>query len=168
MRFIKNHRLLWLLLSFSVALAARAAVKVGDPFPDLTAYGLEGTLPDLPKDKVVLVDFWASWCVPCAQSFPVLEEFHKTYGPKGLVVLGVNVDEKKANMEHFLKAHAVTFSIVRDASHKLAAKAALESMPSSFLIDRHGKVAFVHTGFRHSDIKQFEREIQSLLKQDSK
>jgi thiol-disulfide isomerase/thioredoxin len=168
MRRNRIHLGLCLWLGLSAALAARAELKVGDPLPPLTSFGLEGAVPELPKDTVLLVDFWASWCVPCAQSFPALEQFHKSYGSKGLLVLGVNMDEKKANMEHFLKAHSVSFALVRDAGQKLAAKAGLQSMPSSFLIDRHGKVAFIHTGFRHGDIKQFEREIQSLLAQDSK
>ena len=99
-------------------LTANAALKVGDTLPDLATFKLEGKLPDALKGKVVIVDFWASWCLPCAESFPVLDELQKKYGDK-LVVIGVNVDEKAANMEKFLKKHAVSFTLVRDAGQKL-------------------------------------------------
>ena len=96
-----------------------AAIKVGDAFPDLATYKLEGKLPESLKDKVVMIDFWASWCEPCKDSFPAMEEFHKRYGPKGLVVIAINVDENRADMEAFLKQNRATFTLVRDASQKL-------------------------------------------------
>jgi thiol-disulfide isomerase/thioredoxin len=165
----KRIGLLALLIGLSLALAASADIKVGETFPDLATCKLEGDLPSLPKDKVILVDFWASWCGPCARSFPTMEELQKTYGAQGLIVIAVNVDEKKADMENFLKAHHVTFSVVRDASQKLVEKTGISSMPSSFLIDKNGKVAFTHSGFHGSDTKKdYEREIQSLLKQEHK
>jgi cytochrome c biogenesis protein CcmG/thiol:disulfide interchange protein DsbE len=165
----KRTCLLALLIGLSLTLAASAEIKVGDTFPDLAGFKLEGKLPDLPKDKVVMIDFWASWCEPCAQSFPVMEELQRTYGPHGLVIIAISVDEKKADMEDFLKKHSVTFSTVRDAEHKLVAKAAISAMPSSFLIDRHGRIAFAHTGFHGNTTKtQYESEIQSLLKQEEK
>ncbi len=81
---------------------ASAALKVGDTLPDLASFKLEGKLPASLKGKVVVVDFWASWCLPCAKSFPVLDELQKKYGDR-LVVVAVNVDEKKANMDRFLE-----------------------------------------------------------------
>jgi len=158
-----------LLIGLSLALGASAEIKVGDTFPELAGYKLEGKLPELPKDKVVMIDFWASWCGPCAQSFPAMEELQKTYGPQGLIIIAVSVDEKKGDMEDFLKKHPATFSIVHDAQQKLVAKAGIAAMPSSFLIDKNGKVAFAHSGFHgNATKKQYEREIQSLLKQDQK
>lgn len=148
---------------------ANAAIKVGDSFPDLTGYKLEGKLPDALKDKVVLIDFWASWCGPCAQSFPVMEELQKAYGSQGLVIIAVSVDEKKADMEEFLKSHSVSFTVMRDAAQRLVAKSGIKAMPSSFLIDKSGTVAFAHTGFHGGATrKQYEQEIQMLLKQDQK
>ncbi len=165
----KRTCLLALLFGLILTLPARADIKAGNPFPDLTTFKLEGELPELGKDKVIMIDFWASWCGPCAQSFPTMEELHKTYGPQGLVIIAVNVDEKKADMENFLKTHHVTFPIVRDAKQKLVEKTGISTMPSSFLIDKNGKVAFAHIGFHGSETKkQYEREIQSLLKQDQK
>ncbi len=142
----------------------QAALKVGDALPDLASFKLEGKLPDTLKGKVVIVDFWASWCAPCAKSFPVLDELQKKYGDK-LVIIGVNVDEKKTNMEKFLEKHAVSFTIVRDADQKLVAAAEPTTMPTSFVIDGTGKVCFLHNGFHGEDThKEYLTEIESLLK----
>ncbi|MDB6020925.1 MAG: Redoxin domain protein [Pedosphaera sp.] len=165
----KRTCLLTLLLGLGLAFAANADIKVGDSIPDLATYKLEGTLPDMPKDKVILLDFWASWCGPCGESFPVMEELHKKYASQGLVIIAVNVDEKKADMTDFLKDHPVTFAIMRDARQKLVEKAGIATMPSSFLIDQQGKVAFAHSGFHGSETKkQYEHEIESLLKNNRK
>jgi thiol-disulfide isomerase/thioredoxin len=69
------------------------AAQVGDTLPDLKELGLEGDLPDL-KGKIILLDFFASWCEPCKKSFPVMQSLHQDYASKGLVILAVSVDEK--------------------------------------------------------------------------
>jgi len=143
---------------------AQAALKVGDTLPDFASFKLEGKLPDTLKGKVVIVDFWASWCLPCAKSFPVLDELQKKYADR-LVVLAVNVDEKKSNMEKFLQKHAVGFTVVRDAEQKLVAVVEPATMPTSFILDGEGKVRFLHNGFHGEDTrKEYIAEIESLLK----
>jgi cytochrome c biogenesis protein CcmG, thiol:disulfide interchange protein DsbE len=152
------------ILVLGAALAAAAPLKEGDPFPDLTKFGLEGSLPDL-HGKVVIVDFFASWCGPCKESFPVMEELNQKYGPKGLVIVAVNLDKKKADMEDFLKSHPATFVIVRDADNKLVKQVNIPTMPSSFLLDRNGKIHSFHRGFKGAETKkQYTEEIESLLK----
>ena len=143
---------------------APAALKVGDTLPDLASFQLEGKLPADLKGKIVLVDFWASWCLPCAESFPALDELQKKYGDK-LVVLAVNVDEKEANMKKFLTKHPVSFTIVRDAGQKLVAVAEPQTMPTSFILDGEGKVRFAHKGFHGEKSRaEYISEIESLLK----
>jgi len=154
-----------LLAGLTVRLTA-AGLKQGDPFPDLAAFKLEGNLPSDLKGKVVLVDFWASWCGPCKQSFPVMEELHQRYGGKGLVIIAVSVDEKKSEMEAFLKKGHASFTVVRDVGQKLVEKAGVATMPSSFLLDREGKIRFAHSGYRGEETrKKYAEEIESLLKQ---
>src|SRR6185369_7298556 len=144
---------------------AAAAIKVGDTFPDLGAFKLEGKLPDALKGRVVMVDFWASWCDPCKESFPAMEDIHKRYGPKGLVVIAVNVDEDRGEMEAFLKKNRASFVLLRDPTQKLVEKAGIATMPGSFLIDRDGKVRFVHSGYKGDETKRkYEEEIETLLK----
>ncbi len=150
----------------ALTLAALAGWKSGDVLPDLSAQGLEGKLPEDMKGKVLLVDFWASWCQPCAESFPVLEELHKKYAAEGLVIVAVSADEKKADMEKFLKKRPVTFCVVRDAAQKLVGQADVNTMPTSFLIDRAGKVRFLHDGFHGAETKKkYVAEIETLLKE---
>lgn len=140
-----------------------AELKIGDAFPDLGTQKLEGKLPDTLKGKVVLVDFWASWCAPCAQSFPVMEQLHKQY-PDRLIIIAVSVDEKPAKLQAFLKKHPASFVIVRDAAHTLATAVDADVMPTSFLLDTEGKVRFRHTGFHGEESqKQYLAEIESLL-----
>jgi peroxiredoxin len=143
----------------------QAALNVGDPLPDLSSYKLEGSLPDSLKGKVVVLDFWASWCGPCAESFPVMDELQNKYKDQGLVVLAVSVDEKAAKMENFMKKNPVAFTVLRDAEHKLVATAEPETMPTSFLIDREGKVRYLHNGFHGTATqKEYIAQIESLLK----
>lgn len=142
-----------------------AGVKTGELFPDLTTFKLEGKLPETTKAKVIMVDFWASWCEPCKQSFPVMEELQQRYGKEGLVIIAVNVDENRADMEAFLKKNAVTFAVIRDPNQKLVERTGVATMPSSFLIDREGKVRFLHNGYRGAETKKkYDEEIQGLLK----
>jgi thiol-disulfide isomerase/thioredoxin len=156
-----------LILSIVLALAAvthGAELKVGDTFPDLSKFKLEGPLPQL-SGNVVLVDFWASWCAPCKESFPTMNDLQKRYGPQGLIVIAINVDEKKSDMVDFLKKHSAEFAVVRDATQKFVDKVGISTMPTSLLIDSTGKVRFAHSGFRGEETKKkYEEEIESLLK----
>ena len=148
----------------SSTFAGGKVIKVGDALPDLTTFGLEGKLPDDLKGKVILLDFWASWCGPCKESFPVMEELHKKYGAKGLVILAVNVDEEAGAMKDFLKDHPATFTIVHDATKKLVGTVNIASMPTSLMIGADGKVVSIHKGFHGKETaKQYVAEIEKLL-----
>jgi len=140
-------------------------LKVGDPFPDLAQYQLEGPLPEPWKGKVVLVDFWASWCGPCKASFPVMEELFNQYGKDGLLIIAVNLDDKREKMDAFLKEHPVSFLTVRDATKKLVGAVNIKSMPSSFILDRDGRIVALHNGFHGEETKkQYVQQLEALLK----
>ena len=144
--------------------AGGKGIKVGDTLPELSTFGLEGKLPDDLKGKVVLLDFWASWCGPCKESFPVMDELHQKYAAKGLVILAVNVDETAAAMKDFLKDHPVQFNILHDAAKKLVGTANIASMPTSFLIGKDGKVVAIHKGFHGKETaKEYTAEVEKLL-----
>lgn len=141
------------------------ALEAGQPAPEIQLKDLSGkpvTLSAL-KGKVVIVDFWASWCGPCRQSMPVLEKLSKTYKDKGLVVLGVNIDNDAKSASKFLAEVPVSFVVVNDADKRVARAYAPPTMPSSYIIDKQGRVRQVHAGFKAGDAKQLEAEIQQLL-----
>lgn len=161
-----NRSLVALVLGLAAAPLLHAeGWKEGSSLPDLKTFGLSGKLPDDLKGKVVLIDFWASWCTPCKASFPVMDELQKTYGTNGLVVIAVSVDEKKSAMEKYLKKSPVSFTTLHDSSQKLVTAADVATMPTSFLVDRMGKIRFVHTGFEGDKTKaEYVQQITSLLK----
>jgi thiol-disulfide isomerase/thioredoxin len=134
----------------------------GSALPDLTKFGLSGSVPAL-KGKVVYLDFWASWCGPCKSSFPVLSEWQRTFSKQGFTVLGVSVDETDEDMTRFLAKSPVAFPTVRDAGHKLVGAANVSTMPTSFLIDRKGVIRLVHNGFHKQDASLLQGKITALL-----
>jgi len=161
-----RRALLAALLTMTFPIVCFAGLKQGDKLPDLASFKLEGKLPESLKGQVILLDFWASWCGPCKTSFPVMEELNKKYASQGLTIVAVSVDEKQENMQRFLKSTKVSFTVVRDAQHKLVAAADIKAMPTSFLIDRAGKIRMIHVGFDpDKSPRQYTEEIEELLKE---
>lgn len=117
------------------------------------------------KGKVVLLDFWASWCVPCRKSFPWMNDLQKKYADQGLTVIAVNVDTEKQLAAEFLQATPVQFRIEYDPQGRLATQLNVAAMPTSFLLDRNGKIVNQHAGFREAQLVAREQEIQRLLKE---
>ena len=165
MSFPKLVIVAWAALALAMTTTTRAAeLKVGDTFPDLRQFELVGELPRELQGKIVLVDFWASWCAPCKLSFPVLNDLSARFGARGLVVVGISVDESKAAMQEFLKQNAPRFTVVHDARQKLVQRVDVASMPTSFIMDGSGKVRFIHSGFHGDKTRdEYAREIESLL-----
>ena len=145
---VKNCAALLALALGCVAMASKSAVRIGDAFPDLNSFALEGELPAALKGKIVVVDFWASWCAPCKDTFPMLEELHHRFGKDGLVIIAVNEDKSRPAMNEFLKGNPVTFCVVRDHERKLAARVNVPALPTSYILDREGKVLAIESGVR--------------------
>jgi len=99
------------------------------------------------RGKVVYLDFWASWCNPCRQSFPWMNEIQGTYAKANLVVIGVNVDHERDLADDFLKHSPADFKIVYDPDGTIARRFDFRDMPTAVLIDRDGRVRYVHAGF---------------------
>ena len=115
------------------------------------------------RNKVVYVDFWASWCVPCKYSFPWLNEMQERYGEDGFKVIAINVDKDKAQEEKFLERVPASFEIAYDPEGEVADMYSLKVMPSSYLIDRDGNLVQAHKGFKTSDGSLMEDAIRKLL-----
>lgn len=135
---------------FAAALSCTAAVT---PELDLGAY----------QGKVVYVDFWASWCSPCRQSFPWMQTMLEKYGKDGLVIVAVNVDQERRLADEFLKERPTAFPVIFDSAGSLAARFNVQTMPASYLFDRKGQQRVHHLGFHESRRDGYEQEIRALL-----
>jgi len=141
------------------------AVGEGTVAPEIGLKDLSGKMVQVGelKGRVVLVDFWASWCAPCREELPVLEELYRKYREKGLVVIGVGQDKDAGKAAKFLRASPLSFPIVHDADGAVADRYAPPKMPSSYVIDKKGLIRHVHAGFRASDKAVLERQLAALL-----
>jgi len=140
------------------------AIEPGTAVPEIALAGAQGpvSLAAL-KGKVVYVDFWASWCGPCRQSFPWMNALQARYAAKGLQVVGINVDAKRADADKFLAEVPATFAIGFDVQGDTPRRYAIKGMPTSVLIGSDGKVIQVHSGFRDEDRKALEAAIDGAL-----
>lgn len=155
------------LVAILLIAGSATALNTGARAPEIGLRDLNGnnvTIASL-RGNVVLVDFWASWCEPCAEEFPVLERLYNRYRGQGFTVIAVSQDRTADNMRGFLRQHTASFPVVLDANHAVAGRYRPPRMPSSYIIDRQGVVRHVHEGFRSSDARTFESEIRALLQQ---
>ncbi len=134
-------------------LLSGAAASAPAPVLDLSPY----------KGKVVYLDFWASWCAPCRVSFPWMSQTQVAFERQGLVVIAVNVDHDRALADEFLRTNVSQFKIVYDPVGSLAGAYNIKGMPTSILIDRDGKVRYVHTGFFEKQENVYRSHIAELL-----
>lgn len=143
-----------------IAMPSLAEVRVAPNFSLPNSTNLSVTLDQF-KGKVVYLDFWASWCGPCRQSFPWMNELTATYSPQDLVIIGVNLDAKRSDADKFLASNPASFTILFDQQSLTPLAYGVKGMPTSFVIDRSGKIVFQHMGFNKSNTKTIEDVIHS-------
>jgi cytochrome c biogenesis protein CcmG, thiol:disulfide interchange protein DsbE len=112
---------------------------------------------------VVWLDFWASWCGPCRQSFPFMQRLQQRYAPRGFIVVAVNLDHQKKDADRFLSGFAHDFNVRFDSAIAFARNMNVKTMPTSFLLDAAGNVVTTHIGFKPSDEYRYEAEVEQLL-----
>lgn len=152
-----------LALGFAIA-APAVALEPGAVAPGFQLPGQPGEVKLAAlRGKLVWVDVWASWCGPCRQSFPWLNQMQQKYGARGLKVIGVNVDQKRDDADRFLSKTPAQFDIAFDEKGVVPATYGAKGMPSSFLIGPDGRVLLVHSGFNSSDADELEAEITKAL-----
>ena len=153
------------LLSFACPVFA---VDVGEPAPAFDVPSLRDagrmTLAQF-RGKVVLLDFWASWCVPCAQSVPHYQKLRSELARRGFELVAVGLDEDVAEGRAFLERFAVRYPAGSDAAGEVASSYALKGMPYAVLIDREGIVRDTHVGFQPSDMAGLRASIERLLEE---
>ncbi len=117
------------------------------------------------KGQVVMINFWATWCGPCRQEMPLLQQIHAKYEPLGFTMLGVNVEPDSAAAQTWLKGMPVSFPILFDRKSQVSSSFGVEAMPSSVLIDREGHVRHVHRGYKPGDEAVYTDLIRGLVKE---
>lgn len=139
-------------------------LAAGDAAPEISATSTSGAVSlQALRGQWVYVDFWASWCGPCKQSFPWMNEMHAKYGPRGLRIVAINVDAKASDAERFLNATPAKFSVAYDARGETPKRFDVKAMPSSYLIDPNGRITLVHSGFRDSDRAELDAVFAKAL-----
>jgi thiol-disulfide isomerase/thioredoxin len=147
-------------------LGNRAAEQIGRFAPScaLTSGGGAQPIALAPdRGKVLWIDFWASWCPSCAQSFPFLIALDRDFRARGLEVVAVNLDEEPEAAQAFLAQHAARFEQAADPSGRCPRDFGVETLPSSYLVDRRGVIRHVHRGFREGESEKLRKLVESLL-----
>jgi hypothetical protein len=155
-----GHVKRWVMMVGALVLVANAAraVEVSQTLPFLGVAEIQQS-----KGQFVYIDFWASWCGPCRQSFPWMNALHAKYGPRGLKVVAINVDAKRTEADKFLAHTPAQFAVSFDAHGESAKVLAIKAMPTSLLVDPDGRVVWVHSGFRKEDGPELEARIAKAM-----
>lgn len=159
--FVTGLFCLMAVFQFSIA----HAVKVGEEAPDFRAKSYNGANQRLAeyRGKVVLLNFWATWCGPCRQEMPELEQLFQKYSNSGFTVLGLNIDNQIQDVDAYLKDVPVSFPVLFDPKQKISQNYNVSEMPNTVIIDRDGKVRYLHKGYQPGLINKYEAEIKALL-----
>lgn len=143
------------------------ASEVEGAAPDFTLKSKDGgniRLQDL-RGEVVLLNFWASWCGPCRQEMPLMDEIYKEYKDLGFTILAVNVDEDSADADRFLASVPVSFPILYDQKSKVSELYKVDAMPTTVLIDRDGNKRFLHRGFKEGYEDEYAKQVKKLVRE---
>lgn len=129
-------------------------IDIGQKAPDMPMVGIDGEIFRLDRfnDKVIVLNFWATWCPPCTKEMPLLESTYKRYKEKGFVIVGINYNEDKERVSEFVNKAGVTFPIVIDNELKLTRTYRVLSLPATFFIDRKGIIRDIYRGEIHEKI----------------
>lgn len=160
---------------FAVALAASLAlgvqaesIKIDGVAPDFTLKsnqdGKNLRLEDM-RGQVVMLNFWASWCGPCRQEMPLMDDIFKKYEKFGFTIFAVNVDEDSADADRFLRDVPVTFPILYDNESRISELYGVDAMPTTVMIDRNGNKRFLHRGYKDGYEKEYVKQVKKLIRE---
>ncbi len=152
-------------LAFSALAAVSGATAERTAAPDFTLKSATGEnikLSEL-RGQVVMINFWASWCGPCRQEMPLLDELHARYSPMGFTMLGVNVEKDSSKAKALLKDLPVDFPILFDQQNAVSKDYDVVAMPSTVLVDRDGNIRYIHKGYKPGDENAYQDMIRTVL-----
>lgn len=161
----QKNQLIAALAALLVAVAAPATTADTAPgfaLPDAT--GNTVTLADF-EGQVVLINFWASWCGPCREEMPLLDQLSERYGPLGFTMLGINVEEDSTLADRFLEGTPVDFPILYDRENSVSQLYDVIAMPTTVIVDRQGQVRYVHHGYEPGNENEYQDQIRALIRE---
>lgn len=155
------------ILFSSLMLPPLYAASLDQPAPDFTLKSMAGKNLKLSEyaGNVVLLNFWASWCGPCRQEMPLLNDLHNKYEALGFVVLGVNVEEQSNLAKSFLADRPVDFPILLDTKNQVSKMYDVVAMPTTVVIDRNGTMRYLHQGYKSGDEKKYQKMVKTLVRE---
>jgi thiol-disulfide isomerase/thioredoxin len=165
-RHLPSHALRLAAALAALVAAPALALEEGDVAPQWSAPALDGGAPvslAAARGKVVVLDFWASWCAPCRTALPLLDGLRREFPPDSFTVLAVNVDREPEAARRFLARLPVGYPSATDPEGRIPASFGLETMPTSYLIDRQGVIRYVHRGFQRGDVATLRARIAELV-----
>lgn len=156
-----------LVMLFTLVTANSHASELSGVAPDFTLKSNQGKnirLQDL-RGEVVMLNFWASWCGPCRQEMPLMDEIYKKYSKLGFTILAVNVDENTADADRFLDAVPVSFPVVYDSDSRISELYQVDAMPTTIMIDRDGNKRFLHRGYQPGYENEYRKQVKKLVRE---
>nr|WP_238526869.1 TlpA disulfide reductase family protein [Cellvibrio japonicus] len=137
------------------------------PAPDFTLQSSTGENVRLAEQrgKVVMLNFWASWCGPCRQEMPLLDAMYKRYSAAGFVLYGVNVEEDNTDAKKLIKELGVDLPVLYDPESKASSLYKVDAMPTTVLIDKKGQIRYVNRGYKPGDENKYRDQIRELIKE---
>lgn len=154
-------------LAFFLSTNAYASSDIKGKAPNFTLKSYTGSNQKLSefRGKVVLLNFWASWCGPCRQEMPLLNSLHKKYKKLGFTVMGINVEEDSRKAKVIVKEVGIKFPILFDTENKVSDLYKVDAMPSTVLIDRSGNMRYLHKGYKKGDMQTYKKWVKKLIRE---
>jgi peroxiredoxin len=159
-------------VAYTALLAAAPACQAAMPppgsvAPDFTLKSNSGKNLKLSefRGQVVMINFWATWCAPCRQEMPLLNHIYEQYHKTGFTLLGVNIDDKPESAKALAQQLGISFPVLFDTDKQISHRYDVDAMPSTVLIDRSGKVRYLHRGYRAGYETSYDTQVRELLKQ---
>jgi peroxiredoxin len=167
---MKDHTIISMLLATVLTVGAPLGAVGADTAgiaPAFTLSELGGQNASLSqyKGQVVMLNFWATWCGPCQQEMPLLDQMYKKYKPAGFTLIGVNVDKDAPPVKQLLERKPVSFPVLLDPASQVSKAYHVDEMPSTVLIDRKGNVRFLHRGYKPGDENEYQDRIRQLIRE---
>lgn len=154
-------------LSFLLLALNIQAGTISGPAPDFTLKSNTGKnirLSDL-RGQVVMINFWASWCGPCRQEMPILDDLYKRYSKLGFTLIGVNVEQDSSKANAYLKDIPVSFPILYDTGNLTSKLYNVNAMPTTVMVDRNGNMRFIHHGYKPGYENDYKKQIKALIRE---